>query len=300
MDLNDARFFLDVIGHGSFSAAARAAGVPVSTVSRRIARLEAGLGVTLLTRTTRQLALTEAGRIYLAHAERAVAELDRAARLVRDLEAKPKGRIRMTASRGVAILIWPAIAAFLQRFPEVTIELDAHERRVNLVEERYDLAVYTGRLDDSSLIARKVLEGVYGLFASPDYLARRGRPRTVRDLEQHDCILVGERAQRTRWPIRQRRRTVRIRVRGRIRVNEIGLAHRATLDGQGIGKLPVAMASADVREGRLERVLPNADSGPIPAWIIYPSSGPLSAGLRALVEHLLAELPRLYERIKAA
>ncbi|WP_394827938.1 LysR substrate-binding domain-containing protein [Pendulispora albinea] len=297
-DLNDARFFAEVVGRGSFSAAARSAGLPVSTVSRRIARLEARLGVALLTRTTRQLALTEAGRVYHDHAVRAVAELDRGEKLVQDLGARPKGRIRLAATYSVAVLLWPTISEFLQRFGDVSITLDAHERRVNLVEERYDLAVRTGELDDSSMIARKVLEGVYGFFASPDYIARRGRPRTVRELGQHDCVLSGDRSKRDRWIVRQRRRTVRVAVRGRIHVNEIGLARQATLDGYGIGRLPLAMASGYVREGHLVRVLPNADSGPIPVWIVYPSRRALSAAMRAFVDYLVERLPRMYEQIK--
>src|SRR5258708_3821329 len=138
-DLNDARYFTEVVECGSFSAASRGAGVPVSTVSRRIARLESRLGVALLTRTTRRLVLTDAGRVYHDHALRAVGEIDNAERLVQDLRSRPKGRIRLAAPRGIAFLLWPAISEFLDKVPEVDVDLDAHERRVNLLEERYDL-----------------------------------------------------------------------------------------------------------------------------------------------------------------
>jgi DNA-binding transcriptional LysR family regulator len=297
-DLNDAAFFTEVVEHGSFSAAARASGVPVSTVSRRIARLELRLGVALLVRTTRSLVLTDAGRAYGDRAVRALAELEEAERLVRDLHERPQGRLRVAAPRGVALLVWPAVAEFLDRFPDVSVDLDAHERRVNLVAERYDVAVYTGPLADSTMIARKLLEGTYGLFASPAYLARRGRPKRLRDLAEHDVVIVADRAKQASWALRDGGRGRTLPVRGRVRVNEIGLAHRATLDGYGIGKLPDPLAASDVRAGRLERVLPRVDGGPIPAWIAYPAARVLSRALRAFVDHMVVRVPALFAQLK--
>jgi DNA-binding transcriptional LysR family regulator len=301
-NLNDAAFFVEVVERGSFSAAARTSGVPVSTVSRRVARLERRLGVALLTRTTRSLVLTDAGRMFHDHAVRAVAELDVAERVVRSLRERPQGRIRVAAPRGVAALIWPAIAEFLRRFPEVSVDLDAHERPVNLIEERYDLAVRTGALDDSTAIARKLLEGTYGLFASPSYLSERGVPRRVSDLREHECVLVGDRAKQGIWSLRHgsgaRKKTELVTVRGRVRVNEMGLAYQATLDGYGIGKLPDPMAAADVRDGRLRRVLPRVDGGPIPAWLIYPATRILSTALRAFVDHMIVRVPELQVKLR--
>lgn len=297
-DLNDAVFFIEVVDHESFSGAARRVGVPVSTISRRIARLESRLGVALLTRTTRKLALTDAGRVYHDRAVRAVAEIDEAERLAQDLRRAPKGKIRIASPRGIAMLLWPAIAEFLEKYPDVAVDLDAHERRVHLVDERYDLTVVTGPLDDSSMMARKLLEGAYGLFASPMYIARRGAPRSIQQLEQHDCIVVGERRSGATWSLRQGRRSMQVAVRGRIRVNEMGLAHQATLDGYGIGRLPPTMVVADIRAGRLTRVLPNVNGGPVPAWIVYPAGRALSASMRAFVDHLVERVPRLFRDLK--
>lgn len=287
---DDAVFFLDVVEHGSFTRAARAARVPVSTVSRRVARLETRLGVALLVRTTRKVSLTDAGAAYHAHATRAVAALDEAERAAQDLAREPKGTVRMAAAHGVTLLLWPLVAEFLEAHPGIAIELDAREKHVDLVEERYDLALVTGPLRDSSLVARKVLEGAYALFASPRYLARRGMPRTLAELASHDCIAVGEPS----WTLRQKGHTRAIPVRGRLRVNEMGLARRAVLDGHGIGRLPPTMVADDVRAGRLLRVLPRVDGGPVPAWLVYPARRALSASLRALLDHLLDRLPRAY------
>jgi DNA-binding transcriptional LysR family regulator len=273
--------------------------VPVSTVSRRIARLEARLGVGLLTRSTRKLALTEAGGLFHAHAVRAVAELEAAEQLVRDLGTRPRGRIRITAPHGVAGLLWPVIAEFLAKHPDVSVELDAHERRVNLIEERYDLTIATGPLADSSLIARKILEGSYGLYASASYLRKRGRPRQLSELAEHDCVLSGPPEQRSSWRLRMRQQTRRVRIHGRAAFNEVGLAHRAALDGLGIARLPAAMVALDLRAGRLERVLPGVDGGPTPAFIAYPATRVLSAGMRALIDHLIERLPVAYAHLKS-
>ncbi|HTE50188.1 MAG TPA: LysR family transcriptional regulator [Kofleriaceae bacterium] len=293
-DLNDVFFFALVSELGSFSAAAREAGVPVSTVSRRIARLEERLGVTLMTRTTRKLSLTDAGRGYQDHARRAVDEIEAAERMVHDLGSRPSGRVRLTTSMGIARIVWPSISEFLELHPDVRVELDAREHRVDLVEEGYDLAVRAGELPDSTLVARKLFDATRQLFASPAYLARRRRPRRVVDLAHHDCVLMGIGAPRAPWVLRQRGRRLRVVVSGRIRVNEMGLAHQACLDGCGIALLPVKLSAADVAAGRLERVLPSVDGGSSPLWIVHPAGRRLPSAVRALADHLVARVPALF------
>lgn len=299
-DLNDALFFTRVVDRGSFSAAARDAGLPVSTVSRRVARLEARLGVALLTRTTRKLSLTDAGRAYQDHARRAIDEIETAERVVHDLVRRPTGRVRLTTATGIARLLWPTISQFLALHPDVRVELDARERRVDLVEEGYDLAVRAGELPDSSLVARKLFDGTRQLFASPAYLAGRGRPRRIANLVDHDCVVVAGGTLRTTWALRRRRRLQRVAVSGRIRVNEMGLAHLACLDGGGIALLPLSLAASDVRTGRLERVLPSVDGGPSPMWLVHPAGRSMPSAVRALADHLVARLPVLLADIGAA
>ncbi len=292
-DLNDALFFTRVVELGSFSAVARDAGVPVSTISRRVARLEARLGVALLTRTTRKLHLTGAGHAYQAHARRAIDEIETAERLAQDLIGRPTGRVRLTMPMGIARLVWPGISEFLAVHPDVRVELDARERRVDLVEEGYDLALRAGELADSSLVARKLVDGSRRLMASPSYLAGRRVPRRIADLADHDCIVVGGGTLRSSWSLRVRRRVQRITVSGRIRVSEMALAHLTCLDGGGIALLPVRLAADDVRTGRLERVLPSVDGGPSPLWLVHPAGRSLPSAVRALADHLIARLPAL-------
>lgn len=292
-ELDDARTFAQVVEQASFSAVARKAGVPVSTVSRKIARLEARLGVRLLARTTRKLALTDAGRLYLAHAVRAIEELDTGERSVRALGTGPRGRVRITTPLGVARLLWPIVAEFLDAWPEVRVELDARERRVDLVDEGYDLAIRTGELPDSSLVARKLAESARQLFASAAYLARRGRPRTIAELATHDHVVLDGGSERTTWALRVRGKIVRVLAQGRVRVNEMGLAVQACRDGYGIALLPANIVASAARERELVRVLPQVDAGRTPIWLVHPSGRSQPQAVRAFADHLLARLPTI-------
>ncbi len=292
-DLNDARFFTQVVEHESFSAVARKAGVPVSTVSRRIARLEARLGIRLLARTTRKLALTDAGRIYHGHALRAVEELDAAERTVHALGTGPRGRVRITTPLGIAKMIWPVVAEFLETWPEVRIELDARDRLVDLVDEGYDIAVRTGTLPDSSLVARKVGESTRQLYASPRYLEQRGRLRTVAELAEHEHVVLGSGSERTTWTLQHRGKPVRVTVRGRVKVSEMGLAVQACVDGCGVALLPANLAAPHVRADRLRRVLTTVDAGRTPIWLVQPSGRSQPQAVRAFAEHLVQRMPQL-------
>lgn len=295
-DLDDARVFAQVVELESFSALARKAGVPVSTVSRRVARLEARLGVPLLARTTRKLSLTDAGRIYLAHALRAIEELDAAESTVQALGTGPRGRVRITTPQGLARMLWPLVAEFLAQWPEVRVDLDARDRMVDLVEEGFDLAVRTGPLPDSSLVARKIAESTRQLFASAAYLERRGRPRKVADLATHECIVADLGSERVVWTLHQHGKVVRVPVHGRVRVNEMGLAVLACIDGCGIAQMPANVAKAFVQDGRVQRVLPQVDAGKTPVWLVHAGGRTPPQAVRAFAEHVATRLPALLPR----
>ncbi|WP_394831211.1 LysR family transcriptional regulator [Pendulispora rubella] len=296
LDLNDAHFFTEVVRRGSFSAVARAANLPVSTVSRHVARLEARLGVVLLARTTRRVSLTDAGRMYHEHAARAIDELETAQRLVHDLGSSPKGRVRITAPLGILRRVWPAVTEFLTTYPDMTVDFEANDRMLDLVEAGFDLAIRTGPLVDSSLVARKLFEGTNGLFASRAYLTRRGTPRRAQDLVDHACIVVPKRgSERVTWSLTEGKKTVRISVRGRVSASELSLAHLAALDGHGIVQLPTHFAATESSTRRqLVRVLPAVDAGRVPVWLVHPASRALPAGVRAMVEHLVKSAPTLF------
>ncbi|NQZ91102.1 MAG: LysR family transcriptional regulator [Moritella sp.] len=185
-------YFNCVVETGSISAASRVFDVQPSSISRQLAALEAELGIRLLNRTTRNIGLTEAGSTYYHYSQRIVAELDEANRAVNDLQQSPKGnlKISMTVGFGEACVL-PLVPGFMQAYPDVNIELELSERVVDLVEDNVDIAIRSGRLPDSNLIASKLADNDFLLCATPQYLADNGTPETPDDLINFNCICYG-------------------------------------------------------------------------------------------------------------
>lgn len=289
-DLNDILVFRHVVEAGTFTAAGRALGLPTSSMSRRVTRLEERLGARLLQRTTRALSLTDAGRIYYEHVTRATEQLDEGSRAVGVLQSEPSGRLRLTAPTDIGRGLLPLIGAFLCENREVDIELELTNRIVNLVDEGYDCAVRAGTLPDSSLVARKLIEGsTFALFASPGYLQARGEPTTPADVEQHDCVAFGPMSTSGEWPLFGGAKQLRIRPKIRISVNDFGAVRAACVAGIGIGLLPTLIAGQDERAGLLVRVLPELVTATSSAvWLVYPSRSHLPVKVRAFADFLKA------------
>jgi DNA-binding transcriptional LysR family regulator len=200
--------------------------MPKSTVSRKIADLEARLGARLIQRTTRRLSLTDAGRTYFEFAARVVAEIDEAERAVGSLQTVPRGRLRVTAPLNFGFL--GAIAAgFLDRYPDVELELVCTDRVVNLVEEGFDVAIRASALADSTLVARSLGHVGTLLVASPGYLDRRGRPREPKDLSKHAAVVFGAGGERGKWRLRQKGRGAEVTVAPRLVVNDFDALEEA-------------------------------------------------------------------------
>lgn len=291
---NDLITFTRVVDAGSFSGAARLLGVPTSTVSRRVARLEARLGVRLLQRTTRRLSLTDAGRILHGRGERILAELADAGRAVAEMQATPRGTVRLTAPAAVGELLTPLLAELLERHPELDVELELTDRVVDLIDEGFDLALRAGPLRDSTLVAHKLSDAPVRLVASPAYLERRGTPRRYQELAQHDCILFAPWSERSSWTLLCPEGKVRVRVRGRIKANSVRVVHEAALAGLGIALFPtLACHREDLAAGRLKVVLPEVGLPPQTLWIVYPSRSHLAPKVRTVVEHVKERFDRL-------
>src|SRR5258707_551765 len=190
MDLNEITVFTQVVQAGSFTAAARLLGMPKSTVSRKVSDLEERLNARLLQRTTRKLSLTDAGRTYFDYSVRIVNEIEAAERAVGSLQDRPRGLLRITVGLNSQ---WLAgiVTDFIKRNPEVQLEVLSTGRAVDLIEERFDLAIRAGVLPDSSLVARKLGNASWVLAATPGYLKKRRRPRVPADLKHHDCLVFG-------------------------------------------------------------------------------------------------------------
>jgi DNA-binding transcriptional LysR family regulator len=289
-DLNDVALFVDVVRAESFTAAAKTRGVPVSTVSRRISRLEDRLDTRLLERTTRRLHLTDVGRTYFQHAERALDQLGEGTKLVRTFHVAPHGRVRITAPTGLGPLIVTLLQPYLAANRDVTLDLDLTDRRVDILQEGFDIAVRTGRIEDSELVARKIFDSSRSLYASKAYLTARGRPKRVADLASHDLVASHATASGAVWELFTNGKRQRIAFKPRIVVNDMLSARTAVVSGMGIGLLPETVANNE-----LEAVLPRTSGAAGGLWVLYPARRGLTAAVRTCVDHLLEELPKVHK-----
>ena len=292
MDYNDFALFTRVVERGSFTQAARAAGLPKSSVTRSIARLERDLGVRLIQRTTRQRGVTDAGRELYERIRSAVGALEEASEAVRQHGQEPRGMVRVTAPADMAMIGLPeAISDFLVAYPSIHLELVLTSRVIDLVAEGIDLGVRAGRLADSSLIAKKVGAMNSGLFAAKTYFKKRGRPKRLADLATHDCVLFRGRGGRATWVLDGPRGQQSVEVGGPLSLDDFSFMARALGTGVGIGPLPLFVGQ---RDDRLERVLADFVLPGAPLHIVMPSSSYVPARVAIvrdfLVEHLASEL----------
>jgi DNA-binding transcriptional LysR family regulator len=290
VDLNRVNVFVQVIEKGSFTAAALGLGLPKSSVSRSIAGLEQELGVTLLRRTTRKLTLTDAGQLFFERARNAVYELHEASQTVSDTGDEPRGLVRMTAPSDIGRTLAEPLARFLREHPKIQIDLLLTGRTVDLVAEKIDLALRAGKLADSTLIAKKVGASVVALYASPDYLAQRGRPRRVADLAGHDCVLYRGGGNSQRWNLDGPRGGAAVEVRGPLSCDEMSFVQAALEQGLGIGMLPTPLARLSVDAGRLAPVLPEYSLGGGAVYLVHPAMRHLPRRVSLLRDALFTAL----------
>ncbi len=296
MDLNELFVFTRVVQAGSFVAAARALGMPKSTVSRKVSALEARLGARLLHRTTRTLSLTDVGRTYYEHAARAIAEVEEAEAAVTSLEEAPRGLLRVTTPLNFEFLA-PIVSAFLERHPEVRLELVGADRVVDLVQEGFDVAVRAGALADSSLVARSLGALQNFLVASASFVDRHGAPEAPADLARFECVSFGAGPDRGSWRLVRDGREETVTVGGRLVVNDFEFLEDAVRAGLGIAMLPVFRIAVDLKAKRLVRILPAWCSPAMPLWAVYPSARHLSPKVKAFVEHVREHMtPPPWER----
>ncbi|HEY3500129.1 MAG TPA: LysR family transcriptional regulator, partial [Polyangiaceae bacterium] len=279
------------------TAAAKVLGVPVSSVSRAVGHLEEELGVRLLHRTTRKLSLSDSGRVFFQRMQAAIAEAEEARRAVTGFATEPRGLVRITAAAGAGGERFARLLARVAaRYPKISIDLHVTYRVVDLVSEGFDLAIRAGKLDDSSLVARKVAESELRLFAAPSYLADHGRPRTPADLAGHACLTYGKRAANTTLRLEGPRGKKVVNVRGPFSCDDMGFLREATVAGLGIALLPTELAEPAVRASRLVRVLPRWGIVGGGLYLVWPSQKLVPAHVAAVREMLIEELARSWTR----
>ena len=289
-DLNALYVFAKVVQTGSFTAAARALGMPKSTASQRVSELEQRLGARLLQRTTRRLSLTDQGRIYYDHCVRIFAEIEDADRAVTSLQERPCGVLRVTVPASTQFL-GPVLADFLRRYGGVQLEVVCTDRFVNLIEESFDVAIRAGALSDSTLVARNLGMLEFLLVASPRYLKKRGRPRSPEALAKHDSLVFSVGAHPRTWRLTRGNEVREIGVTSALSVNDLDILHDAVMGGVGIAMLPAYRCASDLDAGRLERILPEWIAPAAPIHAVYPSGRHLSPKVKAMLDHLQQMTP---------
>ena len=285
-DFKGLRVFVEVVRRGGFAAAARALGLPRSTVSRWVRELEQDLGARLLQRTTRKVELTEIGAGYFERAVTAVEAAGQAGAWVQSQVERPQGSLVIATFQLFAeTLLAPLLVQYLEKNPDVDVMVVLDERNVDLISEHVDVAVRVGAMPDSSLVVRKLatLEG--WLLASPAYLEQHGMPLHPDELADHSTITYSHTQEKMRVQFKKGRQRVDVALASRCSANSIGLVRQLALGGVGLGALPPILVRDDVAAGRLVRVLPDwSNDAAQPVYAVYPTRKYLPRKVRSFVD----------------
>ena len=296
VDFNEMYLFIQVVKAGSFSAAGRSLGIPKTTISRKVAHLEATLGSRLLHRTTRHQSLTDIGQLYYDRCTNILADLEEANRMVTVRQEVPVGTLRLTApsSFGTAILNqW--MDDFLTHHKQVKLDVVLTNQYLDLLAEGIDIAFRGGPLADSSLNHRKVCDLPYWVCASPTYLDVYGIPKDPADLNHHRCISfsTGRSPSGAPWRFRDHLGWVEINMDAQMIVNDVSFAHQAILSGGGISYFPGTMVRDDIQNGRLVRLLSAWPLTTREVYLVYRGDRLLSPKVRAFLEFVEEKIPDL-------
>ncbi len=298
MDLNDLRYFALVVQHGGFSAAERHAHVAKSKLSRRVQLLEESLGVRLLQRSTRRMAVTEAGRIFYEHCAAMLVEADTASQAVEQLRSEPAGTVRLTCPQMLAqVFVMRMVSDFMRLHPKVRVELESNDRPMNLIEERFDIALQPreSALDDSSLVTRRIGSSRFVLVASPSYadgkptvedpqqLARHATIGALRDGAEQNWVLAGSDGQRTE-----------VLLRPRFLCSDYSMQYQAALNGVGVALLPLRAVWVAMRDGMLVHVAKQWSSPETVIYLVYVGRRGMLPSVRALIDYLAEHMSTAY------
>ncbi|MBQ5946286.1 LysR family transcriptional regulator [Massilia sp. ST3] len=291
--------FIQVVDCGSFTKAADALQLPKATVSTLVQSLETALSAKLLHRTTRQVTVTSDGAAYYERCVRILSDVRDAEESLSRHRLSPSGRLRVDAPTGLSSeILLPALPAFFERYPDITMELGSSDRPVDLVEEGVDCAVRGGELYDTSLIARRVGVVNFVTCASPAYIERYGMPEHPRDLERHRCVnyFSTKTGKIYNWDFTRHGERIELALPGVIALNDSNAYIEAGLSGLGIIFMADYLLTEHLATGRVVRLLPDWRSDPLPIHVVYPQNRHLSAKVRVFVEwvsELFASNPHL-------
>ena len=285
------RAFVRVVQTGSFSAVGRELNSTQATISKKVAALETKLGVKLLTRSSRDVSLTQAGTDYYEQCVVMLAELDEIEARVRSQVAKPQGRLRVSAPIAFGrLVIAPIIGEFLAMYPDIKVDMLLGDRHVDLVAEGVDLAIRARQLEDSSLVARHLFDNPMLLVASPEYLELHGAPREPIDLKRHNCIVYSLFRSINSWHFSRDGKEFTVPVSGSFQSDNGDTNLEVALAGVGIIQLPIWMVGEHLQSGRLIQLLPDYQTDKIPLNALYPQSRYVPLKVRSFVEFMKEKL----------
>jgi DNA-binding transcriptional LysR family regulator len=286
--------FVTAIDTGSLSAAARERGLSLSSVSRHLTMLEERIGTRLIIRSTRMLALTEAGRAYYEKAKRLITEIDELESGLTAASEIPTGKLTVSGPTLFGrVFMLPILASFLAENPRITLDLTLLDRSVNLVEEGIDIAIHIGAMEDSSLVVRKLGSLRWVFSASPEYLDLKGVPENIADLAKHDCLVYGLHSLSSEWTMLDTDKPTRVQVPVRMRSNTLDGVVAAALKSTGIVCAPAWAIAEHVAAGRLQVVLRDFEMPPRPIYAVLTHNRLMAVKVRTLLECLAENLAKI-------
>lgn len=294
MDRLDAiRLFVRLVECGSFSAVGREEEIGQPAVSKQIAALERHLGAQLVLRTSRQVVITEAGQTFYESAKQWMDDFDAIESSVGVRQQSPRGLVRLnTAPAHGRLYVTPLLPEFFRRYPDVSVELSVSERHVDMVGEGVDLAIRHGRLVDSSLTARKLSETDFVLVASPGYLAAKGVPTRLSDLNTHTCVVFARGRERRPWSLKVGKETVSYVPHGSLLTGDAEHIRAAVLSGLGISQVPFWLLADEIRSGLVKILMPDLQPERVPIHLVYPAGRRVPMRVRVFMDYLVAAFER--------
>lgn len=287
--LTEMEAFATVVDQGGFTDAARKMGISKSAVSKHVSALEARLGARLLNRTTRRVSPTDIGLAYYDRARRVLNDAGEADNLVASMQSAPSGILRLAVPTDFgATHLSPILGEFLNRYPDVSVNMVLKNRYVELISEGFDLAIRMGEMDDSSLRARKFCEATQRLIASPSYLEQHGRPDRIDDLNDHRLLYYSNNAASSVWKITAPSGEVRqVRSSSWFSINDGQSLLNAAVGGLGIAYLPSFLYASAMKSGLVEDVMPDLPRDVQSLYAVYPSGRYTQPKVRALIDFLV-------------
>ncbi|WP_076412887.1 LysR substrate-binding domain-containing protein [Shewanella sp. UCD-KL12] len=279
--------FVAVAETESFTKAAKRLGISTAQVSRQVSSLETRLATKLFHRTTRRVSVTEAGQVYFQHCRQVLDGLDEAERAITNLQATPRGRLKITAPVTYGEnTIAPLINDFAASYPDLDIQLNLTNLKVDMIDEGYDLAIRLGQLEDSSMMAKRLGKRTQFLCAAPSYLSTFGSPHSLSELEQHNCL----NGTLDYWRFQENGKSKNVRVSGNLRCNSGSALVDAAIKGIGLIQLPDYYVQSYIDSGDLVSILEQYRPEDEGIWAIYPHNRHLSPKVRMLIEHMTQSL----------